>query len=126
MRCLVVMAVLVTASMAYAAPSKKAAVAFVKEMETVVKSSDKVLKGGSTQVIHDHSQRIHRMKDNADRLFVQADACSFAANSANQLWTSQLQQFQKPSQAGEGFVKRAMEDYRDNLGLCKQSLIKLK
>lgn len=121
---LLVLALLIfsVSTAAYATPDRKAAKAFVKEMEAAVKASNKVLGKGDTITIHDHSLRIRRMKAAAEKLFVPADSCHFAASSAHSLWTNQLLQFQRPSKMGEGFVKRNLEDYRDNLAVCKESL----
>lgn len=120
---------LLFASMACAEPSKKAATAFVKEMEAAVKAGDLAIVNGSNQALHDHSKRVQALKNKAAALFVPAEpsgACDFAARSANQLWTQRLLQFQRPSEAGDGFIKRAKEDYQDNLALCKKSLAGLK
>ena len=116
-------------SMAVAAPSKKAATAFVKEMEAAVKAGDMAIRDGSNQVLHDHSKRIAVLKNKATAMFVPAEpsgACNFAAGSANQLWVCKLKQFQNPTEVGYRFVKSATEDYRDNLGLCKQNIGTLK
>lgn len=121
--------VLSTYCAAVAAPSKKAAAAFVKEMETVVKAGDMAIQAGTNQALHDHSNRVHILKNKAAALFIPAEpsgACDFAAHSASQLWTQRLLQFQKPSGVGYGFIKRASEDYQDNLKLCKESIGKLK
>ena len=121
--------VLVTYCAALAAPSKKSAVAFVKEMEAAVKAGDIAIQNGSDQVLHDHSKRIHLLKNKSAALFVPAEpsgACDFAAASANQLWTQRLQQFQRPTETGHRFIKRSSEDYLDNLKLCKESVGKLK
>lgn len=131
MRSLLITIVLVLASYcaALAAPSKKAAQAFVKEMEAAVKAGDMAIQTGTNQALHDHSKRVHILKNKAAALFVPAEpsgACDFAARSASQLWTQRLLQFQKPSNVGYGFIKRASEDYQDNLGLCKESIGGLK
>lgn len=123
---LLVLALLVffVSTAAYATPDRKAAKAFVKQMEATVKAINKVLGTGDTMAIHNHSLRIRRMKAEAEKLFVPADPCYFAASSAHSLWTNQLLQFQRPSKMGEGFTKRNLEDYRDNLSVCKDSLRK--
>ena len=114
---------------AIAAPAKKAAQAFVKEMEATVKAGDMAIQAGTSQVLHDHSKRVHLLENKAAALFVPSEpsgACDYAAHSASQLWTQRLSQFQKPSSAGYGFIKRAGEDYRDNLSLCKKAIHGLK
>lgn len=114
---------------AIAAPSKKTATAFVREMDAVVKAGDVAIQTGTNQALHDHSKRVHILKNKAAALFVPAEpsgACDFAAHSASQLWTQRLLQFQKPTNAGYGFIKRASEDYQDNLGMCKEAVGKLK
>lgn len=114
---------------AYAAPSKKSAQAFIRELETTVKAGDMAIQAGTNQALHDHSKRTQLLKNKAAALFVPAEpsgACDFAASSANQLWTQRVQQFQRPTEAGHRFIKRALEDYQDNLKLCKMSLGGLK
>lgn len=114
---------------AIAAPSKKAAEAFVKEMEAAVKAGDMAIQNGSSQALHDHSKRVQMLKNKAAALFVPAEpsgACDYAASSANQLWVCKLKQFERPSSIGSDFIRRAVEDYRDNMTLCKAAVGKLK
>ena len=121
--------VLVSYCAAIAAPSKKAAQAFVREMEATVKAGDMAIQNGSNQALHDQSKRVQVLKNKAAALFIPAEpsgACDFAAGSANQLWTVKLKQFQQPNEAGGRFIKRAAEDYKDNLTLCKKSIGGLK
>jgi len=127
---LILVGILVFVSTSQAAPSRKVAESFIKELEASVKTSDKILRDGNTQVLHDHSVRMRELNMKGHKLFTPAapptGTCSFASASAQKLWTHQLQQFQAPSKIGSDFIKRSLEDYRDNLSACKESLVNFK
>lgn len=114
---------------ASAAPSKKAATDFIREMELAVKAGDGVIQNGSGQALNDHSKRIESLYNKSSALFFPSEpsgACIYAAGSANRLWIQRRLQLNKPTEAGYGFIKRAAEDHQDNLKLCKEAVGKLK
>jgi len=118
--------VFVLASTTYATPDKRAALAFVREMNGAMKLNKSKLQSQNNQAISEHSRRIQRIKQNGTALFAPADACHFAANSALQLWTNQLLQNQKPSSNGKKVLNNAAKDYKENLSLCIQYINKLR
>jgi len=108
-------------SAALAAPTKKDAAAFVKEVEAAVKANSKALANGPAAV-GKHNQWYKALQAKADVLFVDADPCSAASSAANSMWSTQLQYHIRPDQLGYKFNQRREEDYQDNMKLCKESL----
>lgn len=121
-RVAILIALMFWSSVVLASPTKKEATAFVKEVEAAVKANKKVLEKGTPDVIREHNKWYKALQSKADALFVDADACSFAINSAASIWSDQLRYSQKPDQLGHQFLQRHQEDYQDNMKLCKQSL----
>lgn len=109
------------ASSVIAAPTKKEASGFVKEVEAAVKANRKAMADGP-DAIRVQNQRYQALELSAKRSFVDADACSFAAKSAQVLWVDQLRYLQKPDQLNFNLIQRHHDDYQDNMKLCKQSL----
>ena len=117
--------VLSWAPVAVAAPAKKDAAAFVKELEAAVKANSKALEGGPA-AIRKHNEWYRSLKQKRQNMFVDADACAFASDSASSLWHSEQQYSRRPDQLGYEFLDRKLEDYLDNMKACKQSLLKMR
>lgn len=103
------------------APSKKAATAFVKEIEAAVNANSTAVSGGPA-AIRKHNEWYASLDKKRQAMFVDADACAFASDSARALWSSSQQYSRRPDQLGYQFLERSQEDYRDNMKACKQSL----
>jgi hypothetical protein len=112
-------------STALAAPTKKDATAFVKEVEAAVKANQKALVNGP-DAIRKHNRWYKSLGLKADALFVDADTCSSAYNAANSMWSTQLQYHIRPDELGYKFNMSRLEDYGDNMKLCKESLRRFK
>jgi len=113
--------VLVWAAPAAGAPSRKVATAFAKEIEAAVNANSAAVSGGPA-AIRKHNEWYASLNKKRQAMFVDADACAFASDSARSLWSTALQFARRPSQAGYDFIVRREEDYRDNMKLCKESL----
>jgi len=120
-----VLVVLSWVTVAVAAPTRKEATAFVKEVEAAVKANSRMLEGGP-DAIRKHNKWYAALDKKRRAIFVDADACSFASDSARSLWSGQRQYFLTPDQLGHQLLENKLGDYLDNMKACKQSLRSLK
>jgi len=125
MKIWIFLAVMLCSSAALASPTKKEATAFVKEVEAAVKANSTAV-GGGPAAIRKHNDWYASLNKKRQAMFVDADACAFASDSARSLWSTALQFARRPNQTGYEFIVRREEDYRDNMKACKQSLRSLK
>jgi len=117
--------VLSWAAVAVAAPTKKEATAFVKEVETAVKANSRMLEGGP-DAIRKHNKWYAALDKKRRAMFVDADACAFASDSARSLWFGQRQYFLTSDQLGHQLLENKLGDYLDNMKACKNSLLEIK
>lgn len=122
MKTLTCILLLFVATVAFAAPSRNDAMLFVNDIEAAVAASDKVLKARDTQQLQNHSKRMNAFKT---RVNVTSE-CIMAASSAQGLWQQKLLHFQNPKSDDNVWIKRKLEDYRDNMKFCRDSLVTLK
>jgi len=113
--------VLSWAAPALAAPAKMQVTAFVKEVEAAVSANLKAI-GAGTDATRKHNKLYVNLESKRKMIFVDADACSFAAQSARALWIAMVEYSLGPNDLGYKFLARRQEDYQDNMKACKQSL----
>lgn len=121
----VFLVVLSWATVAFAAPTRKEATAFVKEVEAAVKANSRMLEGGP-DAIRKHNKWYADLDKKRRVMFVDADACAFASGSAASLWSGQRQYFLAPDHLGHQLLENKLGDYLDNMKACKNSLMGMK
>lgn len=129
MRICTVVILLFVSSQAFAAPSRKEAIVFVKELEATVNANDQVLKNGSTKALDDQGQQLKLLYSNAQTFFVSNEpsgVCINAAESAKSLWLHRRYFFRKQNKVGFDAILRQQRYYKENLMYCKGSIELLK
>jgi hypothetical protein len=112
-----------------AAPSKKEALAIIKETESALKASDKVIKSGGMMDLNRHSKWFLDIYSRSEKLFVpfiDYGACSSATRNAGQIWRNKLEYSQRPSKMAYDGIERSTKYYKEDMQQCKEAIVKLK
>lgn len=123
--------VLISTTNCFAEPSKKEIKIIISEIQSTLKDSDKILKYGKTEDLHNHSNKFNTINKKAEGMFKPLDFdngadCLNATIKAKLIWQTKMSYSRTPDQYYADTIKRTIKQYNDDIAGCKEYAAKLK